>query len=281
MDEIQNPVDPKVSVLIVSRNNAHALRRTIGALEASSMRPQMEILLMDQGSSDESPRLDHDFPELTMLRFPKNFGFTRAANILMRTAKGEFALFLDPYAEVRPDTVSKLAGCLEAHPEANAVCATLVEPGGEGIPFVRELPSPSNITPEARLPNDSDARGLDFPGLAALMVRLQAIRGINYISESYGESWVDAEICYQIRKANKKILLAGGAVVTVHPEPLREEDPSLLGDRMHGAATFLGLHFGFAAGLMYRLKAILKALVGLRIGLLSGLIAGDKIDGNQ
>ena len=236
---------------------------------------------MDQGSSDESSRLDQDFPELTMLRFPKNFGFTRAANIGMRTAKGEYALFLDPYAEVKSDTISKLAACLDESSEANAACAMLLAPDGTPIPFVRSLPNPGNVNPEPATPQGAEPRGVDFPGLAALMVRLNAIRGINYISEKYGESWVDAEICYQIRKANRKIVLIVDAEVTVYPEPLREEDPALLGDQIHGAATFLGLHFGFAAGFTYRLRAILKALLGFRLGLLSGLVSGDKIDGNQ
>ena len=282
MDELQTPAPPKVSALIVSRNNAPALRRTLAALEASKGRETMEILLMDQGSTDASPRLDQDFPELTILRLVKNFGFARAANIGMRTAKGEYVLFLDPYAEVLPDTAAKLAAVLDQRADASAACAVLLDPDGKPIPFIRALPSPGNENPEPVAPKSAgEIQNVDFPGLAALMVRLHAIRGINYISESYGESWVDAEICYQIRKVNKKILLVPDAQVTVYPEPLQPEDPALPADRLHGAATFLGQHFGFATGFTYRLKAIFKALIGFRLGVVSSLIAGDKIDGNQ
>ena len=87
----------------------------------------MEVLVVDNGSSDESPRLDAEFPNTTFLRLPKNFGRTKAFNIGVRTAVGDLVLFLSPEVEVTPDAIPLLASCLEADAGAVAVCPFLTD----------------------------------------------------------------------------------------------------------------------------------------------------------
>ena len=55
----------------------------------------------------------------------------------------------------------------------------------------------------------------------------------------------------------------------------------LAADRVHGAATFFGKHYGMMTGVLFRIKAILKALFTFRIPLFVALISGAKIDGSQ
>ena len=85
-----SPTPPKISALILSYNDAAGLRRCLSALEASSARPQMEIIVMDSGSTDGSATLDSEFPQAKFLRLERNFGATRALNIAARTAVGEY-----------------------------------------------------------------------------------------------------------------------------------------------------------------------------------------------
>src|SRR5258708_1266842 len=128
MEEQPNP--PRVTALIVSYNNTAALRRSIQALERSAGREALEILVVDNGSQDECPRLDAVFPGVVFLRLPRNFGKTKALNIGMRTAAAELILFLEPEVEVRPETVSALADKLDADNEAAAVCPLITDQDG-------------------------------------------------------------------------------------------------------------------------------------------------------
>src|SRR5271166_3531467 len=77
----EEPVGPRVTAVLISYNRAEALRRAIQALERSRDRDRLEILVVDNGSQDESPRLDIDYPEITLLRLPHHFGATKAMNI--------------------------------------------------------------------------------------------------------------------------------------------------------------------------------------------------------
>src|SRR5215472_9016571 len=121
---------PGVSAVLVAFNQATQLRRAIAALEKSRDRERLEILVVDCGSQDGSPRLDAEFPVVNMLRLPHHFGAAKAMNIAIRTAKADLVFLLSPSVEVEPDTVSRLAGKLEEEQDLTAVCPLLVDPEG-------------------------------------------------------------------------------------------------------------------------------------------------------
>lgn len=309
MDETQQAQPaPQVSVLIVSEDNAPALRRCLRALEAAARRETFEILVIDNGSQDESPRLDSDFPNATFLRLPRRFGFVKALNIGMRTAKGEFFFFLAPEVEVSQDTVSALAARLASAPEAVAVCPLLVDGEGRTQPQCYRFPDPADAIRLARgerwdplEPGDLGAVAIpvQFPSLAALMVRSYFLKGLRYIDDRYGQSWADAEIAAQVRRASRRILLLPEVRVLLHPAglPALRQDPRVRAlysaDWALGAATFAGKHYGFAAGLKVRLAAALEGIgralwsvVAFRdaryeIARAGFLLSGQKLNGTQ
>src|SRR5580692_6459255 len=148
----EQPSGPRVSAVLVAYNQAPALRRAIAALERSQDRERLEILVVDCGSQDESPRLDSEFPAVQILRLPQHFGATRALNIAMRTAKAEFVLLLSPSVEVAPETVTLLATRLEDDPTAAAVCPLLCDPAGKPDPRVYTIPTSSEFAAGALTP---------------------------------------------------------------------------------------------------------------------------------
>jgi len=300
----ETPQPPKVSVLIVSYNSAAPLRRCLEALEGSKDRETFEILVVDAGSEDESPTLDAEFPAATFLRLPRNFGLTKALNIGMRTAKGEFVFFLEPNVVVLAETVGNLAAVLEAEQSAVAVCPLLVSPDGQPVPEIYRVPDRRDIAAALRAggwghPVAVDASGerisVQMPSLAALMARLYFLRGLRYIDERYGNSWIEAEICFQILRASRKILLVAGARAVRHPEPARafpegaHVEGLLAADWALGAGTYAAKRFGFFAALKVRLVALVQAVgalvrfrqAGVQFYRLRCLLQGQRLDGTQ
>lgn len=283
---------PRVSVVLVAFNQAPALRRAIEALERSQDRERLEILVVDCGSRDESPRLDADYPAVQILRLPQHFGATRAMNIAMRTAKADLVLLLSPNVEVAPDTVTRLAAHLTEDSGAEdasaaAVCPLLCDPSGQPAPRAYRIPSsdalaagtlePVNIdaTQESGV---SDSIAVEYAARDAILARKQFIRGMNYFDERFGEYWADLDLAMQIRRAGKKIRLYPSIRATLHPgpDPL-QGDAVAEADRILGAAAFLGKYEGFFAGLRFRLAAILKALGRFDLRGMGLLISGEKI----
>ncbi len=301
MDETPR-TPPRVSVLIVSFNCAEALRRCLHALEGSQRRDTLEIIVVDDGSRDESGTLDTEFPNTTFLRLPRHFGLTKARNIGVRSANADYVFFLQPDIEVQPETAAALAAVLDADSDAWAAVPLLVTPEGTATPLVYRLPD------AAALNAACNSGGLDllsanpdagtFPvecaSGTAFMVRKHYLKGMNYLDERFGEYWSDIELCFQIRRSSKKILLATAARAIRHDDLWRPEQASaraqLSADCALGAAHYAGKHGGFVAGASFRLRLILGAIGQMFLGLgdfpyhfsrVKYLVSGQKIDGSQ
>jgi len=293
-----------VSVLIVSRNCLQPLRQCVGALEAATDRASMEILVVDNGSTDGCQSIDSEFPEVTVLRLPHHFGLTKARNIGIRTAKAEYLLLLAPGVELLSGSVTRLVERLQQEKDALAVCPLLVDGQGNTVSRVRPLPAPDEVKQHWRdpsgLPAQTPSAGVDSVQVGlhdgkALLIRRQTIQGINYLDEHYGDSWIDAELAYQIRRAGKKILLVPSIQAKLSPgEDLGYELSSGVraavdADRAVGASSYIRKNAGWFAGLVFQAGLALSTLasvltltdLGYRTALFSRLISGAKIDGTD
>ncbi|MBM3725657.1 MAG: glycosyltransferase [Acidobacteria bacterium] len=283
-DQFDTPPPPKVSVLILCRNQAGPLRKTLASLERSEHRQAIEVVVVDSGSSDGSEAMDGEFPGINMLRLPKNFGATKAKNIGTRTATGEFLLFLDPGYEVSPDTVHALAASLESQTGANAVCPLVTGPNGP--PPVYALPDAAWFSqPRTTAVTFAGPSAVEFPAGWPMMVRRQLIAGSNYFDERYGHHWTDADLAIRIHKAGRRILVLPDIAVAapeggVAPVGLQGSTAER-SDYLLGAAHYLGKHRGAVAGLLFQAKSILLALLTLRLPLFFALLSGRKIDRTQ
>jgi GT2 family glycosyltransferase len=285
LQEIDLPPPIKVTALVFSYDTAPALRRCLAALEGSNNRASIEILVVDCGSHDESAQLDSEFSNVAMLRLPRYFGRTKALNIGTRTAAGEYLFFMTPEVEVLPTTIPSLLAHLESDPETVAVCPLLLDTQTRPANQFFRLPTPAaglDLTP-VTVDTSADVFPIEYATFQAFLVRKFFVKGLNYLDERYGDSWADAELCYQIRRVSRKTSALPQVNALYTPaSPYSESAKTILAaDRVHGAAVFFGKHYGFATGLLFRIKAILKALFTFRIPLFLALISGAKIDGSQ
>jgi len=271
---------PRVSIVIVTRNQSRALRRCMEALTKSTIADKCEIIVVDNASTDGSNAIQDDFESMTYLRLPKNFGYTKAANIALRSTLADSILFLDPRVELAANAVEALAAEVTEESDAAAACASLASPDGAPAKILRKLPSPDNLRP-AFFAASADTSTADFPGMFALLIRKAFLKGMNFLDERYGELWSDAEVAVQIKRAGRKIVVLPAATGVFHESDAAPAlNASLLdADFEQGAATFLGKHHG--GGILRRVTSALGALATLRVGLLMNLLSAQKIDGTQ
>jgi GT2 family glycosyltransferase len=281
------PQKPRVSVVVVSHNCEEALRRCMRSLEASKDRAQFEILVVDAGSRDGCPRVDAEFPAVTVLRLPRNFGKTRARNIGMRTAQSDIVLFLDPHVEVRPETLGLLAAALETRDDATAAAPVLEDANGIVAPQAFRLPSAAELaefglrgTPLPRAVAGESAEAVEEWALA---VRRSFVAGMNYLDEKrFSEHWSLLEVCWQIRNAGKKLLLVDAARATMHPfTPLDADKTDYMADRISGAGAYIAKHEGIGAGISFRMSCFLSAMGAMKFALAFAILTGQRLDPTQ
>ena len=273
--------------MVVSHNRVDLLRACLESIERSEGRPTLQVILVENGSSDGSAQLDAEFPNVQFIRLPKNFGLTKALNLGWRAADAEYVLFLHDDTRVEPGTVLHLAHALDTHPEAAAVCPILVDDSGRPAPQFGVLPPTGEWRPAAMAggaaapdqPAPGEPVAVEYARGAALMVRVFFIRALRQIDERYGQFGSDADLAAEIRRASRKVLLMPAERVWHHgPSSYSALERA---DFLLGRAVFLGKYHGFGAGLQARLASVFGPLTGLRLGELRNTLAGQKIDGTQ
>jgi GT2 family glycosyltransferase len=272
----QAPKLPKVSALVVSYNRKALLRRALEALERSENRETMEIVVVDNGSTDGSQELESEFPHARFIRIPRNFGLTKALNLGVRGSEGDYVFFLHEDTEVLPETVRVLTAILDGQPEVGAVCPLLIDSAGLPVPQLGRFP-PDDIWQPAK-PGDEPS-SVDYPRGAALMMRRFFLTAMRQIDERYGQFGSDADLCFQIRRAGKKILLA--PLAKAGHEGRAEESTLRRADRKQGTAAWVRKYGGLWSGLQAQIGAVFGSLASFQFGVLKYLLGGQKIDGSQ
>jgi len=133
----KQPVDVKVSILIVNYNGLKDILRCIPSLLAQDY-DDYEIVIVDNASNDGSAdQITEQYPDIKLIRAEKNLGFGGGNNLAAKHAQGQYLAFLNPDTTVEPDWLPKMVHTLESHPEAGVATAKIL---------VMDEPHPINTT---------------------------------------------------------------------------------------------------------------------------------------
>jgi cellulose synthase/poly-beta-1,6-N-acetylglucosamine synthase-like glycosyltransferase len=113
---------PKVTVLIDTYNHERFVERAITSVIEQDFPPdEMEILVVDDGSTDATPAIVKRFaPRVTYIR-KENGGQASAFNLGIPKARGEIIAFLDGDDWWQRNKVSAVVGAFEKNPQAGVV----------------------------------------------------------------------------------------------------------------------------------------------------------------
>jgi glycosyltransferase involved in cell wall biosynthesis len=140
---------PLVSVIISTYSRAE---QWPGALESARAQEgagtdfDMEIIVIDDASTDATPTVLREYPEVRCLRLPSDRGGSAAKNAGINASRGEYIAFLDDDDYRLPHKLRRQVPVLEAHPEAHVAYS----------PYVIRLPDQSEaVYPDADAPSGS------------------------------------------------------------------------------------------------------------------------------
>jgi GT2 family glycosyltransferase len=122
--------EPKVSLVVPTRDNVSLLKNCVGSIERLTTYPNYEILIVDNESADPATLEYLASTPHRVVRFEEPFNYSRINNFAVSRAQGEFVVLLNDDTEVID------GGWLEAmlghaqRPEVGAVGAKLLYPDG-------------------------------------------------------------------------------------------------------------------------------------------------------
>lgn len=106
----------QISVVIPSYNRRHTLERALQSVYQQSSKVD-EVILVDDGSNDDSDLMvAREFPETKIIR-QANFGVSAARNRGIESARFEWIALLDSDDSWRPDKIGKIRDAQRQHPD--------------------------------------------------------------------------------------------------------------------------------------------------------------------
>ncbi len=122
-------MNPRVSIVLVTRNRKADLRNALESCLAQDHRP-LEVLVFDDASTDGTEAVVRaEFPEVRFFREETNRGIAALRNRGFREATGEFVFSIDDDAYYTDaSTVSAVVRHFQNEPTAAAIAMPFVEP---------------------------------------------------------------------------------------------------------------------------------------------------------
>jgi GT2 family glycosyltransferase len=129
-----------LSTIIINYNAGSLLRKCVDSLLACPL--DIEIIVVDNASSDASLDGLQDLSQVCVIRNPANVGFAAACNIGVQASSAPFLLFLNPDCLFQPDAIAPLLAGLLSGDRMGMVGGLVNEDGTEQGGGRRAVPTP-------------------------------------------------------------------------------------------------------------------------------------------
>lgn len=253
----RGPPEVALSVVLLTWNSARHLGYTLAALDRELEGMPTEIILIDNGSVDDSIAIaEAQVPRVRVVRNATNQGVARARNQGLALAAGRYLLFLDSDAEPAPGSVRAMVQFLETRDSVGVVGPKLVSPTGAVQLSCRRFPTlpgklmrqlPLRLRTTIAWVADEEMHGIDRTKVqpvdyvigACQLIRREVIEAAGPLDERMFYGPEDVDLCLRAWRAGWEVYYVPSAVV-VHHEQRIARRLSMLTLR-HGVA--LGYYF--------------------------------------
>ncbi|MDR0756608.1 MAG: glycosyltransferase family 2 protein [Tannerella sp.] len=132
----------QLSVVIIGYNSWHFLEKNLDSLAFLYGDPQMEIIYVDNASTDGTPaRIRQRYPTVRVVENRKNAGISVARNRGLSLASGKYIWFLDSDTEITEPALHALLKFMDETPDAGLCGCKMYGQDGQVQDSCRKFPS--------------------------------------------------------------------------------------------------------------------------------------------
>ena len=209
---------PAVSVILILRDRFALTLLTLGSLRAN-FAGDIELILIDIGSTDDTRRIGHFVRGASVLRFDTSLNRISVRNAALNCASAAAVLFMDSAVELAPGALAAALRRLQSDAGIGAVGGKLVRAHGRleaaGNIVWRDgatlgyLHDGSPLAPEANY-----VRDVDFCSATFLLLRADLLHQIEGFDDAFAEGgYADVDLCLRIAAAGSRVVYDPAVVV--------------------------------------------------------------------
>ncbi|MFO7570394.1 MAG: glycosyltransferase [Smithellaceae bacterium] len=202
---------PVISIVIALYNRAAYTLACLESLMAHADVP-CEIVLIDNGSTDETPELLGRVVNATVIRNDENLGFLRACNQGAKAAQGKWLLLLNNDTQILPGLLSSMIGTAESVSDCGAVGGRLILPDGTlqeagGIIWRDASCSGYGRGDDPFKPEYAFVREVHYCSGACLLLKKELFERVGMFDECFLPAYYEeTDLCMRIREMGLKII---------------------------------------------------------------------------
>ena len=186
------PAYPKVSVVVASYNGAAFLETCLQSLGRLNY-PDYEVILVDDGSTDNTPEIAEKFSAVRTIR-QENLGLSAARNRGIAAATGSVVAFTDSDCRPEEDWLYYLVGDLLRSQNAGIGGHNLLPPDDSPI-AAAVMASPGG--PAHVMLTDTEAEHIPGCNMAFYKTVLEQIGGFDPVFRKAGD---DVDVCWRLQQ---------------------------------------------------------------------------------
>lgn len=214
---------PQASIIIPVFNQATHTLTCLRALAAHVSAASIEVVVVDDGSTDETGQWLGQVQGLRYRRRDCNGGFIAACNEGAAMARGEFLIFLNNDTVPQPGWLDALLRTFDSQPDAGLVGAQLLYPDGRlqeagGVVFCDGSAWNYGRFESPEHPRFASLRDAHYCSGAAIAVPKALFESVGDFDTRYSPAYYeDTDLAFAIRAVGKRVLYQPAARV-VHLE---------------------------------------------------------------
>ncbi|MCB9913676.1 MAG: glycosyltransferase [Planctomycetes bacterium] len=212
--------EPLVSVVVVTWNNLALTQACLASLFADPERPPLEVLVVDNGSTDGTPAWLAEQaarePRLTLILNEDNRGFAAANNQGLERATGEYVVLLNNDTVVTRGWLRALTAHFRRDPDLGLLGPITNNIGNEARVPTSYVDAAGMHAEAALLVLDGAGRSfaLDVAAFFCVMGRRETFEEVGPLDEGFGMGFFeDDDYCRRVRELGKTIRCAEDAFV--------------------------------------------------------------------
>lgn len=221
----------KVSVVIVHYQVPDLLKKCIQSIQNHFLGFDYEIIVVDNQSPDPSWKaLMDEFPQVHFVLLNENLGFSKANNLGVKQAKGDYVYILNPDTEIEGDYFKEVLDFADSQDALGAVGLRMHNAKGLFLPeSKRSVPALVNSFEKlfTKLSNDSktyyrndidetDIAEVDIMTGANLLMKKTVYEEVGGFDERYFMYGEDIDLCYTILQRGYKNFYYGRYAILHH-----------------------------------------------------------------
>lgn len=210
---------PSVSIIVVGYNSRHHLARCFGALLRQEYPGRVELLFVDNASTDGSAAYVHTrFPGVRVVAAGGNLGYAGGNNLGAGHASGEVLAFINPDTEAEPTWLRELVRPVAIDPQVGLTTSkivlmdrpALINTCGNEISLAGITTCTDAGSPAATVTRDRDVSAVSG---AACAIRADLFRRLGGFDARFWMYLEDTDLSWRVRLAGYRCVLAACSVV--------------------------------------------------------------------